>query len=194
MEIRIIRFTWIIGLIFYLSGLAQAHSLKNEEVWSKVYLTKEQALKKAFPDEDEVVLKKLWLDQNQKNIITDLTGEPFNKSRIKIYVAKNVGQTSGLAVIDQIIIAAHNPIKIHYMVVFQPEGKIRKVTVLEYLGLQRDEIVSEKFLSQFNGKNINSDFQTINSTQGITIPVQALTKGVLKLTAIFHSNLANLKN
>ena len=194
MEIRIIRFTWIIGLIFYLSGLAQAHSLKNEEIWSKVYLTKKQALKKAFPDEDEVVLQKFWLDRNQKKIIADLIEEPFNKSRIKIYVAKNVGQISGLAVFDQIIIAAHNPIKIQYMVVFQPEGEIRKVTVLEYLGLQRDEIVSEKFLSQFNGKNINSDFQTINSTQGITIPVQVLTKGVLKLTAIFHSNLVNLKN
>jgi len=43
-KIKIVHFIWIIGLIFVLPSFAQAHSLKNEEVWSKVYLTKEQAL------------------------------------------------------------------------------------------------------------------------------------------------------
>jgi hypothetical protein len=194
MKIRIVHVIWIIGLMFYLPGLAQAHALKNEEVWSKVYLTKEQALKNAFPDGEEIVPQKFWTDQKQRKFITDIIGEPFNKSRIKIYVGKKMEKTTGLAIFDQIINPGHNPIQFQYMAVFQPDGKIRKVVMLEYRGLQRDEIVSEKFLSQFNGKNIDSDFKTVNSKQGMTIPVQVLTHGALKLAAICHTYLASLKN
>jgi hypothetical protein len=194
MKIRVVHFIWIIGLIFYLHGLAQAHTLKNEEVWSKVYLTKEQALKKAFPDGEEIVLQKFWTDRKQRKFIATTIGEPFNKSRIKIYVGKKMGKTTGLAIFDQIIQPGHNPIQFQYMIVFQPEGIIKKLVMLEYRGLQRDEIVSEKFLSQFNGKNIDSDFKTVSSKQGMTIPVQVLTQGALKLTAICHAYLASLKN
>ena len=194
MKIRIVHFILMIGLFFYLPGLAKAHLLKDEEVRSKVYLTKEQALKLSFPEEDKVVTQKIWLDQNHRNFISDLTGENFNKRRQKVYVGKKGKKTTGLAMFGQINIPNQHPIIFKYMVVFQPEGKIKKVVILEYQGLQRDEIVSEKFLSQFNGKDANSDFQKVDSNQGVTIAVQVLTKEVLKLAAIFHTYLASLNN
>ena len=194
MNIRIVHFIWIIGLIFYLPELAQAHLLRDEEVRSKVYLTKEQALKLSFPEEDKVVIQNIWLDQNHKKFISDLTGENFNKGRQKVYAGKKGKKTTGLAMFDQINIPNQHPIIFKYMVLFQPEGKIKKVVILEYQGLQRDEIVSEEFLSQFNGKDANSDFQKVDSSQGMTIAVQVLTKEVLKLAAIFHIYLENLKN
>ncbi len=193
MKIRIVRFILIIGLFLYLPGIAKAHLLKDEEVRSKVYLTKEKALKLSFPEEDKVVIQKIWLDQNHRNFISGLTGENFNKVRQKVYVGKKGKKTTGLAMFDQINIPNQHPIIFKYMVIFQPEGKIKKVVILEYQGLQRDEIVSEEFLSQFNGKDANSDFQKVDSSQGMTIAVQVLTKEVLKLAAIFHTYLANLK-
>lgn len=65
---------------------------------------------------------------------------------------------------------------------------------LDYRGLQRDEIVSEEFLSQFIGKDANSDFQMVTSAQGMTVPVQIISNGILKLTAIYHVHLESLKN
>lgn len=194
MKIRIIHFIWIIGLIFCLPGLAKAHLLQDEEVRSKVYLTKEQALKNAFPDAEKVIAKKIWLDQNHRDFISDLTGENFNKGRQKVYVGKKGKKTTGLAMFDQINIPNQHPIIFKYMVIFQPEGKIKKVVILEYQGLQRDEIVSENFLSQFNMKDANSDFQKVDSSQGMTIAVQVLTTEVLKSAAICQIYIANLKN
>jgi len=194
MKIRRVYFIWIIGLMFYLPELAHAHLLRDEEVRSKVYLTKEQALKLSFQEEDKVVIQKIWLDQNHKKFISDLTGESFNKGRQKVYVGKKGGETTGIAMFDQINIPNQHPIKFNYMVIFQPEGKIKKVVFLEYQGLQRDEIVSENFLSQFNGKDANSDFQEVSSTQGLSIAVQVLTEGVLKLTAIAQIYFEGLKN
>jgi len=191
MKLRTISFFWIIALFLFLPNLSAAHLLKDEEVYSKVYLTKEQALKKAFPDGEEVVKTKIWMDKEQGKFISDLTGEAFNKVRQKAYFGKKGENTTALAIFDQINNPGHHPMSFEYMVVFQPEGKIKKVIVLDYRGLQRDEIVSEKFLSQFIGKDANSDFQKVNSTQGVSVPVQVISDGILKLTAIVHTHVSN---
>lgn len=123
MKFKTICFTWLLALFLFLSNFSTAHSLKDEEVYSKVYLTKEQALKQAFPDEEEVVKQKIWMDKEQRKFISDLTGEAFNKVRQKAYVGKKGGETSGLAIFDQINNPGHHPMSFQYMVIFQPKGK-----------------------------------------------------------------------
>ena len=132
---------------------------------------------------------KIWLDRKQRKSITNLTGKPFKKKRVTVYVGKKGARKTGFALFDLIVNPAHHPIKIHYMVLFQPQGSIRNVEILEYQGLQRDEVVSESFLSQFKGNDIHWDFQSVKSIQGLTVPILALTQGLFKLTAIIHTHI-----
>lgn len=189
MKMRLRNALWLclVGIFVFEHMPAQGHILKEEEVRSKTYLTKKQALDKAFSDADQVTIEKKWLDKTQKKSIQDLTGQPFNQKRVKLHVGIKDGKKIGLAHFDRVVNLAHHPLDIHYMVVCGPDGRIKRVEILEFKGLQRDELVSEAFLGQFIGKSAESDFLSVASSAGSSASVQALCQGIRKSATIIKT-------
>ncbi len=190
---KLLNAAWFFLVGSFLVGLlpVQAHMLKEEEIRSKTYLTQKQALDKVFPDADQVTMEKKWLDKTQKKSIQNLTGQPFNQKRVKLNVGIKGGKRIGLAHFDRVVNPGPHPLDISYMVVFDLDGKIKKVVVLEFKGLQRDELVSETFLSQFIGKSAESGFSSATSSAGFNASVQALCKGIRKSAVIIKTVYSN---
>ncbi len=192
---KVFRFLVCLVLFFgvFIWGLpmGDAHILQEEEVRSKVYLTEDQALQKVFSDYDQVVVENKWLSRQQKKAIQQSTGMAVQKKRLKFYVGVKNGNKKHWALFDEISQPAHHPIKIHYMVVFENDGRVREVRILEFLGLQRTEIVSDSFLKQFQGLSMDTGFSTVQSRQGKTASVQALVQGVHQLAAVYNAVYKN---
>jgi len=80
-----------------------------------------------------------------------------------------------------------------YLIIFKPDGKIEKVSVLLYRENYGGEIASKRFLKQFEGKSggLNMEYnQDIDGISGATISVQAITRAVKENSTTF-SNLIN---
>jgi len=83
-----------------------------------------------------------------------------------------------------------------YMIIFSPEGTIKKVSVLLYKENYGGEIASKRFLRQFEGKSNGKNMEyndDIDGISGATISVQAITKSIRKNSTTFNNILKQLK-
>ena len=147
-----------------------------------VYLTKKQALKIAFPGADSVDQKKIWLTDDQRVAIGQITLEKIEDQRITYYAGKKADKPMGYMVIDHVI---GKSFPMTFMVVLNLDGTVRNVEIMVYREPRGWEVKYKSFLSQFFGRNADSDFRDINSITGATLSVRAMTKGVRKAVAAF---------
>ena len=147
-----------------------------------VYLTKKQALKIAFPGADSVDREKIWLTDDQRVAIGQITLEKIEDQRITYYAGKKAGKPMGYMVIDHVI---GKSFPMTFMVVLNLDGTVRNVEIMVYREPRGWEVKYKSFLSQFFGRNADSDFRDINSITGATLSVRAMTKGVRKAVAAF---------
>jgi len=154
----------------------------EEEYKQEVYLTKKQALAKAFPGADKVDREKKWLTDTQRHAIGKIIGETVEDRRISFYAGRKNGKTLGYMVVDHRIGKSY---PITFMVVINPDGTARDVEIMVYREPRGWEVRYESFLRQFFGKDAGSDFREINSITGATLSVRAVTKGVQKALAAF---------
>lgn len=83
-----------------------------------------------------------------------------------------------------------------YLVIFSPEGSIKKVAVLLYRENYGGEIASKRFLRQFEGKSngLNMEYnQDIDGISGATISVQAITRSIRENSSSFNKILKQLE-
>ena len=147
-----------------------------------VYLTKKQALEIAFPGADSVDREKIWLTNEQRVTIGQITLEKIEDHRITYYAGKKAGKPMGYMVIDHVI---GKSFPMTFMVVLNLDGTVRNVEIMVYREPRGWEVKYKSFLSQFFGRNADSDFRDINSITGATLSVRAMTKGVRKAVAAF---------
>lgn len=168
--------------VFAFVGAGSLALADEEEYKQEVYLTKKQAIEKAFPGADEVDREKKWLTDTQRQAIAEVVGEPVKDRRINFYVGRKKGKTLGYMVIDHRI---GKSFPITFMVVINPDGTARDVEIMVYREPRGWEVRYESFLRQFFGKSADSDFREINSITGATLSVRSVTKGVQKALAAF---------
>ena len=65
----------------------------EEEYKQEVYLTKKQALAKAFPGADKIDREKIWLTDTQRQAIGKIIGETVEDRRISFYAGRKNGKT-----------------------------------------------------------------------------------------------------
>jgi Na+-translocating ferredoxin:NAD+ oxidoreductase RnfG subunit len=83
-----------------------------------------------------------------------------------------------------------------YLIIFNPDGIIEKVSVLLYRENYGGEIGSKRFLKQFNGKSNGMSMeynQDIDGISGATISVQAITRAVRENSVTFSNLIEQLK-
>ena len=83
-----------------------------------------------------------------------------------------------------------------FLIIFQPDGVIKKVSVLLYKENYGGEIASKRFLRQFEGKanGLSMEYnENIDGISGATISVQAITRAVRENSITFNNLIEQLK-
>ena len=179
----VIRVVTIAGLLLSLLTLTVG---AEEEYVEKMFLTKKQALKLAFPGVKKVKKEKVWLTDPQTAAIQKLLGDQvkYDERRVTHYFGLDeAGKPMGAMVIGNEIGRSY---PITFMVVINLDGTVKDVEIMVYREPHGWEVHFESFLSQFFGRNGGDPFDNINNITGATLSVRSMTKGVKKAVAEFQ--------
>ncbi len=152
----------------------------EEEYVEKVYLTKIEALKLAFPGVKKVKKKKIWLTDTQRQAISNIVEEPYEERRVTYYIGMQDDKPVGYMVIGNEIGRSY---PITFMVVINPDGTVKDVEIMVYREPHGWEVRFEPFMKQFYGRNADDPFNNINNITGATLSVRSMTRGVRKAAA-----------
>lgn len=153
---------------------------------SKVYLTREEALRTAFPQADKISRKIIRLNEEQKKRIAQKSSQSINFSYKSVYIAEKNGDRLGYAIIDQV---KGKSKFIKYLVAIDPEGTIKGIEILTYSETQGAEIRHKSFRKQFIGKKGNDPLRLgidIDTITGATISCRSITDGVRKIMSFWE--------
>ncbi|MEE9604920.1 MAG: FAD:protein FMN transferase [Candidatus Scalindua sp.] len=152
----------------------------------QVFLTKEEALKKVFPDCDEIAYDKIILTDDEKNRLQDRLKRKIFEDSFITYIGINSGKVAGDALITEEVGKFH---PYTFIVSANPKGKIRDIAILVYRESRGAEIAHKRFLYQFKGKSLKNPIRInkdiINIT-GATMSVVTMCTGVKKVLAVIE--------
>ena len=135
-------------------------------------------------------LNKFWQDAEYN--LEKVMGLP-NQSPLELYSVRRKSAPSGY------VLFAEAPSKVDtfvYMVVFNVNGVIEKVSVLLYKENYGGEIASKRFLRQFEGKSNGENMRfnkDIDGISGATLSVQSITYAVNKNSIAVNNIIKGLK-
>jgi FAD:protein FMN transferase len=152
----------------------------------QVFLTKEEALIKVFPDCDEVVYDEIILTDEEKGTIQERLKRKIFEDSFITYIGINSGKVVGYAIITEEIGKFH---PYTFIVSTNPNGKIRDIAILVYRESRGGEVAHKRFLHQFKGKSLKNPIRInkdiINIT-GATMSVVTMCTGVRKVLAVIE--------
>jgi Na+-translocating ferredoxin:NAD+ oxidoreductase RnfG subunit len=155
----------------------------EEEYVERVFLTKKQALKLAFPGIRKFKRNKVWLTDSQKKAVVETYGDKIDKSRLTFFEAlREDGTMAGVMTIGNEIGRSY---PITFMVVINTDGTVKDVEIMVYREPHGWEVRFETFMSQFFGRDANDPFNNINNITGATLSVRSMTKGVKKAVSVY---------
>lgn len=169
-----------VHLIFPTNSFSQK---KEKKFDLQVYLTKKEAMNVAFPGADSVKKSRKWLNDGHRKTIKELAHVEIKEKWFTFYEGKKNGQTMGYMLIDHMIGKSY---PITFMTVLNLDGTVRDVEILVYREPRGWEVKFESFMSQFFGRNAQSDFREINTITGATLSVNAITMGVKKAVSAYQ--------
>lgn len=178
-----IRTFLLISSIILSISAASAQSPDGPESIT-VYLTEEQALKKAFPDADT-----LWSDiwtptQQERRRIERRLGWRLEETEFTIFQAQKENNHLGYTIITNQI-GLYKPIT--FMVHIKLDGRVGGVWIMVYRESRGGQIKRQRFLSQYKNKKTDSHIRLnrdIVGISGATLSVRALNAGVKKILTI----------
>jgi hypothetical protein len=166
-----------------LNNTVNAHVVPADQLRNKVYLNKTEALKSVFKGIRKLKHRKGHLKDSQVQRIEALTGQSLPSNRVNFYLGTQPDGGKLFAFIETAESNSHPPSKAVVIILVDGKATIRDVQIMEYKGPQRAEIISPEFLNQFVGKTAESDFSTITSNRGNTLPVRSLAEAVNRAAA-----------
>jgi thiamine biosynthesis lipoprotein ApbE len=150
----------------------------------QVFLTEEEALKKVFPEAEEILTDRLFLSQEDRKTLEDKLRRKLYEEHFVVYVGRKGEEVQGYAVITQEI-GKFRPFD--FIVAVRPDGKIKDIAVLVYRESRGGEVARRRFLHQFIGKSLKNPIRIgrdiINIT-GATMSVVCMCAGVKKVLAL----------
>ena len=153
---------------------------EEEEYVERVFLTKKQGLKLAFPGIKKFKKKKIWLTDSQRDAIRNILGSQtkYNERRVTYYFGLGEGDKPVGAMVIGNEIGRSYPIT--FMVVINMDGTVKDVEIMVYREPHGWEVRFESFMSQFFGRDSTDPFDNINNITGATLSVRSMTRGVRK--------------
>jgi len=156
----------------------------------KVFYSRSEALKLAFPDAERIEDQTYVLTDAQAARIAGLSEAPLDSKLVTIYRGLREGTLLGYAVID-----IHNvrTMPEAFMVVLTPEGSVRSVRVLAFHE-PLDYLPNDRWYAQFDDKSLESPLRLggdIHAVVGATLSARATTRGVRRALAYYHVLVRN---
>jgi len=153
----------------------------------KVFLTVEEALKLAFPEE-EVETRTAYLTPEQLAAARELAQVEVPSAIVRYRVARRDGRVVGTAYVDTHLVRS---MKETILVVVDPDQRIRRIEVLAF-GEPLEYLPHASWYGQFTGHALDSELTTkrgIAGVTGATLTVRATTdaaRRVLALHRVLH--------
>lgn len=170
--------------VAFLMGLGLS-ALSPVLVSAKVFYAKDEALKLAFPDGDQVEMRTFIMKDSEHQRAQNMARTLIDSKLFTFYVGKKGGVILGYAAIDTHRVKT---LPGTFMIVLSPEGAIRTTVVLAFHE-PTEYLLSERWLEQFREKRLSPDLwvgRDIAGIAGSTLTTQAVTQGVRKVLALFE--------
>jgi Na+-translocating ferredoxin:NAD+ oxidoreductase RnfG subunit len=157
------------------------------QLYERVYLTQEQALKIALPPGDPVITRTYAPAPEERARIERRLGRKIADDSFTVHQSMSGGKPTGYAMIldEQ---GKYYPMT--FVVGVKPDGSVRDVAVMVYRERRGDAVQRRRFLDQFRGKTpedplmVNRDIVHLT---GATVSSWSIAAGVKKAVAIVDS-------
>jgi Na+-translocating ferredoxin:NAD+ oxidoreductase RnfG subunit len=170
-------------LLFLLLFVVKLSVLSSS--YAQVFKTKDEALRQAFPEQDSVARKVLFLTTKQVAEIQKLAKAKVESKIVTYYVASKADSVLGYAFFETDIVRTKPAT---FVVVVNPDGTVKYIEILAFYE-PADYLPTNNWLDLFKEKQLNENLwpkRGIHNITGATLTVRALTMGVRKTLAIFE--------
>lgn len=152
---------------------------------SEVFMKRDEALKTAFPDADDIQKAQVFLTEGQAREIESLSKTKLDSRLYVIYEGMKGAQSLGYAIIDTHGLRTHSET---VMFVINTDGTLRYAEVLAFFE-PPDYIAGDKWMNLFNNKGLESHKlrvgKDIPNMSGATITAVALSDSVRRILGVF---------
>jgi hypothetical protein len=158
---------------------------------ARVYYTKEEALKLAFPEAETIKKKTIFLDKENKREIEALARLKIDSSIYIFYLPQQGQDIIGYALFGSRIVRT-NPLV--YMIVINLEGNLKEVRVLASYEAE-EYLPPRSWLEQFRGRILDDNLwpkRGLTAISGATLSVHAITQEVRKTLSVFKIINSNM--
>jgi hypothetical protein len=170
--------------LFLLAGLGVA-LLSSALSEAKVFYAKDEALKVAFPNADQVEMKTFILRDAEIQRAEKLSRARMESKLFTFYIGRKSDKILGYAAIDTHTVRT---LPETFMVVLSPEGRLKSALILAFHEPPEYQ-ASERWLHQFENQNLSDELavgRNIAGIAGSTLTTHAITQGIRKVLALFQ--------
>jgi Na+-translocating ferredoxin:NAD+ oxidoreductase RnfG subunit len=146
----------------------------------------EEILESEFPSQSIISMQKYKLPSKLKSQTEKQVQQKFFKDYIYLWKICSSDSIAGYALLDN---TYGKSLPITFLVIFSPDGEIRRMDIIRYREPYGGAIASRRWLDQFIGKSADHEFKVdkdVDSISGATISVLSVTRAAHKLVLILN--------
>lgn len=177
------HFIWIFRASLVVS--AAAILFWHGTLWAKVYFTKDEALKQAFPGAATIERFTLFFEEEDVKRIQELSKAKVESKIFNYYTAKEGSRIIGYAVFESHIVRTKPEV---FMAVITPRGEVERIEILAFYEPE-EYLPPKRWLDLFKGKRLDDQLRVrrgISAVSGATMTVEGLTREIRKVLAVFE--------
>lgn len=159
---------------------------------AKVFHSRQEAVKIAFPDADKVQSRAIILTAEQQQQIERLAAIPLESKLVTVYTASKGTSIIGYGFIDTRIIRT---LPGSFLVALSATGEVKTLMAVAFHEPE-EYLPTERWFKQFEQKPLSPELQVYKGIQGIggaTLSSQAVTNAVRKALAVHQLLLKESK-
>ena len=149
------------------------------------YVSVEEAQRLAFPEAQQFVPANVIYTPPQIQAIERESGQPVRTRGEQVWRALDGAKLAGFFIVDYVI-GKH--LVIDYAVALEPDGRVRRVEILEYRESYGYEVADKGWLKQFVGKTSRDPVavgKDIRNISGATLSSRHVTEGIKRVLAFY---------
>lgn len=153
--------------------------------WGRVFMSRQAALKLAFPSASSVDRKTVFLSQEQAAAVQKLAKSKAESQMVTYYVGKSTGGVLGYAFFETHIVRTMPET---FMAVVDPDGTLKFVELLAFYE-PGDYLSPKRWFALFGGRKLDDELwvkRGIRNVTGATLSAQAVTDGIRRVLAFFQ--------
>jgi len=153
------------------------------------YLTIEEAQKLAFPAATRFAEAHVVFKPSDVAAIERRSGEKVRTRGQQVWRALVEDRLVGFFIVDYVI-GKH--LVIDYALALEPDGRVRRVEIMQYRESYGGEITNPRWLEQFVGKTVLDRLQVdrdIRNISGATLSSHHVTEGIRRVLAFYETCL-----